>query len=41
MILCSLELETEGMATYSTEEGLWVARIDWGHIQELPGNESP
>ena len=41
MILCSLELETEGIATYSAEEGLWVAKIDWGHIQELPGNESP
>ena len=41
MILCSLELQTEGTATYSTEEGLWVARVDWGHIQELPGNELP
>ena len=41
MILCSLELETEGTATYSGEEGLWVAIIDWKHIQELPGNELP
>jgi len=41
MTLCSFELETEGTATYSTEEGVWVAKIDWEHIQELPGNELP
>lgn len=41
MIVCSLELKTEGTATYSSEEGLWVARIDWEHIRKLPGNELP
>ena len=41
LILFSFELETEGTSTYSTEEGVWVAQIDWGHIQELPGNKLP
>jgi hypothetical protein len=41
IILYSLELETEGIVTYSAEEGRWVAKIDWDHIRELPGNELP
>jgi hypothetical protein len=41
MIVCSVELETEGTATYSSDEGLWVARIDWERVQKLPGDELP
>jgi hypothetical protein len=41
MILCCLELETEGTVTYSTEEGLWVAAVDWNSIRERPGNALP
>jgi hypothetical protein len=39
MLLSCVELEIEGIATYSTEEGLWVARVDWDRIRSLPGNE--
>jgi hypothetical protein len=38
LLLCCHELETEGSVTYSTEEGLWVAGVDWKKIRELPGN---
>jgi hypothetical protein len=37
MTFGNLELETEGIVTYSTEEGLWVAKFDWDSIRELPG----
>ena len=33
------EAEAEAVATYSKEEGLWVATIDWSKIRDLPGNE--
>ena len=36
--LSSYELEADGVATYSQEEGLWVARFDLNKIRELPGN---
>jgi len=39
ILLCCVELETEGIATYSTEEGLWVAKVNWDRIRSLPGNE--
>lgn len=39
MLLACIELATEGTATYSAEEGLWVARVDWDRIRSLPGNE--
>jgi hypothetical protein len=39
MLLSSYELEADGVATYSQEEGLWVAKFDWNRIRELPGNE--
>jgi hypothetical protein len=38
MLLYCLELETEGIATYSTEEGLWVAKVDSNNIRDRPGN---
>ncbi len=41
MILCSFELEAEGTVTYSEEEGMWVAVVDWDNILELPGNQVP
>ncbi len=41
IILRSFELEAEGTVTYSSEEGVWVAKIDWDEIQELPGNQLP
>jgi hypothetical protein len=41
MILRSFELEAEGTVTYSSEEGMWVAAIDWDNILELPGNQLP
>lgn len=41
MVLRSFELEAEGTVTYSSEEGVWVAAIDWDHILELPGNQVP
>jgi hypothetical protein len=42
LLFCCLELETEGSVTYSTdstEEGLWLAGVDWNNIRELPGNK--
>ncbi len=41
MILRSFELEAEGTVTYSSEEGMWVAAVDWDNILELPGNQLP
>lgn len=41
IILASLELEAEATVTRSSEEGLWVAKIDWDKIRELPGNRLP
>jgi hypothetical protein len=41
IILYSLELETRGIVAYSPEEGLWVAKIDWNDVRELPGNHLP
>ena len=37
LIYCH-EAEAEATATYSKEEGLWVAVIDWSRMRELPGN---
>ncbi len=28
------EFETEAVVTYSTEEKLWVAKIDWNNIRD-------
>lgn len=39
MLLYCLELETEGTATYSVEEGLWVAKVDSDDIRDKPGNK--
>ena len=39
MLLACVELEVEGIATYSAEEGLWVAKVDRERIRSLPGNE--
>jgi len=41
MVLSSLELEADGTVTYSKEEGLWVAIVDWDKIVEIPGNHLP
>ena len=41
MTLRSFELEAEGTVSYSSEEGIWVAAVDWDNIQELPGNQLP
>jgi hypothetical protein len=38
IIVCCLESEAEGVVTYSREEGLWVAAINWNDIRDLPGN---
>jgi hypothetical protein len=38
MLLSCLEQETEGVATYSAEEGLWVAKIDPKNVRDLPAN---
>jgi hypothetical protein len=29
------ELEADGVATFSTEEGIWVATIDWNAIRQI------
>ncbi|MBE9080375.1 hypothetical protein IQ241_24315 [Romeria aff. gracilis LEGE 07310] len=34
LTLYSEELETEGIVQYSSEENLWVAKIDWNAIKE-------
>ncbi|MGA8538686.1 MAG: hypothetical protein WB566_04265 [Terriglobales bacterium] len=39
MLLACVELEIEGIATYSKEERIWVARVDWDRIRSLPGSE--
>ncbi len=39
LLLSCLEMEGDGIATYSTEEHVWVARVDWEKIRSLPGNE--
>jgi hypothetical protein len=39
MLLYCLELETEGTATYSAAEGLWVAMVNSDNVRERPGNE--
>ncbi|HEX4005472.1 MAG TPA: hypothetical protein VHX60_04815 [Acidobacteriaceae bacterium] len=41
LILCSFELESVGTVTYSAEEGLWVAGVEWNNIRKLPGNDLP
>jgi hypothetical protein len=38
ILLYSYEVETEGIATYSAQEGLWVAKFDSKNIRDLPGN---
>jgi len=38
MLLSCVELEVEGIVTYSIEEGLWVARVDWDKVRDRPGN---
>jgi hypothetical protein len=40
ILLYCLEAETKAVVSYSTEEGLWVATIDWARIRDLPGNSS-
>jgi hypothetical protein len=35
MLLSCLELEAEGRATYSEQEHVWVASINWDQIREL------
>ena len=35
MLLSCLELEAEGRATYSEDEHIWVASINWDQIREL------
>ena len=39
VLLYSYEVETEGIVTYSTEEGLWVAKFDQNNMRDLPGNK--
>ena len=39
MLLFCLELEIEGTATYSIEEGLWVAKLDSEKIRDRPDNK--
>jgi hypothetical protein len=29
------ELEADGVVSYSTEEGIWVAAIDWSAVRQL------
>jgi hypothetical protein len=29
------ELEADGVVRFSTEEGIWVAAIDWGAIRQI------
>lgn len=33
VLLYCLELEAEGAVTFSTEENLWVAELDWDKVQ--------
>jgi hypothetical protein len=35
VLYCS-ELETEGVVAYSSEEELWVAKVDWEKIRDRP-----
>jgi hypothetical protein len=37
VLLYSYEVEIEGVAVYSTEEGLWVAKFDSNNFRDLPG----
>lgn len=30
------ELEADGVVTYSAEEGMWVAAIDWTAVRQIP-----
>jgi hypothetical protein len=39
MLLYSYEVETEGIVTYSAEEGLWVAIFDANSVREKAGDE--
>jgi hypothetical protein len=39
VVLYCHETEADAFVTYSAEEGLWVATIDWKKIRELPGNQ--
>jgi hypothetical protein len=39
LLLYSYEDETDGVATYSTEEGRWVAKFDWNKFRDLPGDK--
>jgi hypothetical protein len=39
MLLHCLELEFEGTATYSAEEGLWVAKVDSDNIRDTLDNK--
>jgi hypothetical protein len=38
LLLSCLELEAEGVATYSKEEGGWVAKVDWDKVRDRPDN---
>jgi hypothetical protein len=35
LTLYSEELEVEGVVTYSTDENVWAAVIDWGAIRDI------
>src|SRR4051812_46421083 len=37
IVLRSFELEAEGIVPSSSEEGMWVAAVDWNNILELQG----
>lgn len=39
ILLYCLESETEGVVSYSSEEGLWVAAVDWDKMRDGPGNK--
>jgi len=38
LLLSCSELESEGVASYSSSEGLWVASIDWDKIRDRTGS---
>jgi len=38
LVVCSYELEADGVVTYSAAEKRWVAKIDWDKIRHLPGD---
>ena len=38
LVLYCLELEADGVAHYSQEEGLWTAKVNWDEVRDRSAN---